>query len=66
MLYETFYFMVFTRYSPRKIWSSVYMQDIVKPELHYQINLIRLVNVARFLYQICLTDKSDESNYLYV
>ena len=66
MLYEIFYFMVFTRYSPRKIWSSVYMQDIVKPELHYQINLIRLVNVARFLYQICLTDKSDESNYLYV
>ena len=66
MLYEIFYFMVFTRYSARKIWSSVYMQDIVKPELHYQINLIRLVNVARFLYQICLTDKSDESNYLYV
>ena len=66
MLYEIFYFMVFTRYSPRKIWSSVYMQDIVKPELHYQINLIRLFNVARFLYQICLTDKSDESNYLYV
>ena len=66
MLYEIFYFMVFTRYSACKIWSSVYMQDIVKPELHYQINLIRLVNVARFLYQICQTDKSDESNYLNV
>ena len=46
------------------------MQDIVKPELHYQINLIRLINImTRFLYQICLTDESDkydENNYLYV
>ena len=34
--------MVFTRYSAGKTWSLICMQDIVKPELHYQINLIRL------------------------
>ena len=66
MLYEIFYYMVFTRYLAGKIWSSICIQDIVKSELNYQINLIQLVNIARFLYQICLTDKSDESNYLYV
>ena len=44
--------MVFTRYSAGKIWSSFCM---------------RLINIiTRFLYQICLTDKSDENNYLYV
>ena len=59
--------MVFTCYSADKIWSSICMQDIIKAELHYQINLIRLVNIiTRFLYQICLTDKSDGNNYLYV
>ena len=62
-----FYYMVFTRYYAGKIWSSICIQDIVKPELHYQINLIRLIKVIiRFLYQICLTDISDENNYLYV
>ena len=31
---------------------------LLGPELHYQINLIRLINiVTRFLYQICLIDK---------
>ena len=59
--------MVFTCYSADKIWSSICIQDIIKAELHYQINLIRLVNIiTRFLYQICLTDKSDGNNYLYV
>ena len=66
MLYEFFYYMVFTHYSAGKIWSSICIQDIVKPELHYQINLILLINmITRFLYQICLTDKSDENIYLY-
>ena len=59
--------MVFTRYSAGKIWSSICMQVILKVELHYQINLIRLINiVTRFLYQICLTDKSDGKFFLYV
>ena len=67
MIYESFYYMVFTRYYAGEIWSSICIQDIVKPELHYQINLIRLIKVIiRFLYQICLTDISDKNNYLYV
>ena len=67
MMYEVFYNMVFTRYYAGKIRSSICIQDIVKPELYYQINLIRLIKVIiRFLYQICLTDISDENNYLYV
>ena len=66
MLYEIFYYMVFIRYSVGKIWSSICMQDTVKTELHHQINLIiPLTNIiTRFLYQICLTDKSDGNNYL--
>ena len=52
MLYGIFYYMVFTRYSAGKIWSSI---CILKAELHYQINLIRLINNS-FLYQICLTE----------
>ena len=52
--------MVFRRHSVGKIWSSICIQDIVKPGLHYQINL------TRFMYQICLTDKSYENNYFYV
>ena len=53
MLYEFFYYMVVTHYSAGKIWSSICIQDIVKPEFHYQINLIRLINViTRFLYLI--------------
>ena len=35
--------MVFARYSAGKIWSSISIQDILKAELHYQINLIRLI-----------------------
>ena len=67
MLYGIFYYMVFTRYSAGKIWSSICIQDILKVELHYQTNLIGLINIiTRFLYQICLTDKSDGNNYLYV
>ena len=59
--------MVFTRYSAGRIWSSFCIQDIVKPEFHYQINLIRLINIiTRLMYRICLTDKSDENNYLYI
>ena len=42
MLYEIFYHMVFTRYSAGKIWSSICIQDILKAELHYQINLITI------------------------
>ena len=59
--------MVFTRYSAGKVWSSICIQDILKAELHYQTNPIRLINIiTRFLYQICLTDKSCGNNYLYV
>ena len=43
MLYEIFYYMVFTRHSAGKIWSSICIKDIVKPELHHQVNLIRLI-----------------------
>ena len=57
MLYKKFYYMVFTCNSAGKMWSSIFIQDIVKPELNYQINL------TRFPYQICLTDKSYENNY---
>ena len=46
--------MVFTRYSAGKIRSSLCIQDIVKLGLNYQINLRRLVNMTRFLYQIYL------------
>ena len=67
MLYEIFYCKIFKCYSAGKIWSSICIQDIVKPELHYQINLIRLINIiTRFLYQICLTDKFDENIYSYI
>ena len=49
------------------VWSSIYIQDILKAELRYQFNLIRLINIITpFLYQICLADKSDGNNYLYV
>ena len=47
MLYEIVY-IVFVRYSAGKIWSSICIQDIVKPQLHYQINLIRLLNDNSF------------------
>ena len=35
MLYERFFNIVFTRHSAGNIWSSICMQDIVKPGLHY-------------------------------
>ena len=67
MIYEIFYYMVFIRYYTGKIWSPICIQDIVKPGLHYQINLIRLMKViTSFLYHICLTNISDENNCLYV
>ena len=44
MLHENINYMVFTRYSAAKIWSSFCIEDILKVELHYQINLIRLIN----------------------
>ena len=47
--------------SAGKIWSSICVQDILKAELHYQIHL-----TIRFLDEICLTDKSDGNNYLFV
>ena len=67
MLCEIFYYTVFTRYWAGKIWSSICIQDIAKPGLHYQVNLIRVINIiTHFLYQICLTDKFGENIYLYV
>ena len=60
MLSQNFY-LVFTRHSAGKIWSSIYVQDTV---LHYQINPIRLL--CSFLYPICLTGTSNENDYLYV
>ena len=32
--YEIFYYMVFTRYSAGKMWSSICIQGILKAELH--------------------------------
>ena len=40
LLYKNFYYMVFTRHSDGKIWSSIFKQDSVKLKLHYEINLI--------------------------
>ena len=40
MLYENFYYMVFIRHSAGKIWSSIWIQEIV---LRYQINPVRLI-----------------------
>ena len=49
------------------VWSSIDIQDILKAELRYQFNPIRIINIITpFLYQICLTNKSDGNNYLYV
>ena len=69
MLSQNFY-LVFTRHSAGKIWSSIYVQDTV---LHYQINPIRLlcsflypILLCSFLYPICLTGTSNENDYLYV
>ena len=53
--------MVFTRHSTGKIWSSICIQDIV---LRYTRS--DTANLTRVLYQICLTGKSDENDYLYV
>ena len=50
MLYEIFWYMVFTRYSAGEIWSSICIT----------------IYLTRFLYQICVIDESDKNNYLYV
>ena len=57
MLNENFCYMVFTHHSAGKIWSSICIQDIT---------ISNTINLTRFLYQICLTSKSDENCYLYV
>ena len=55
---KSFYCMVFTRYLAGKIWSSsIYIQ---------YIRLRNTINLARFLYQISLTGKFNENDYLYV
>ena len=38
------FFIIRFSHAFHKIWSSICVQDIVKPELHYQINLIRLIS----------------------
>ena len=40
VIYENFYYMVFTRHSAGKILSSICIQNIV---LHYQINPVRII-----------------------
>ena len=57
MLNENFYYMIFTRHSARKIWSSICIQNIT---------ISNTINLISFLYEICLTSKSDENCYLYV
>ena len=68
MLYENFDYMVFTRHSAGKIWSSIcikilYIQDIVYYTLSGSSGTI---NLTCFLYQTCRTGKSDENYYFYV
>ena len=56
MLHEKFYYMVFTRHLTGRIWKSICIQDIVSDT----------INLTRLMYQICLSNKSDENDYLYV
>ena len=54
MLYENFYYMIFTDHSVGKIWSSIRVQDSVKSALHYQTTVIRLIWLVfciRFVWQ---------------
>ena len=68
MIRTSFYVIISFSHAIRLVKSDhQFVYNILKVELHYQINLIRLINViTRLLYQICLTDKSDGNNYLYV
>ena len=59
MLYEIFYYMVFTCQSAGKIWSPIYTQDIVKPGSHYEINL------TRFLYHLFDTNLVKIITYMF-
>ena len=43
LLYENFYYMIFTGHSTGKIWWLICMQDSVKSALHYPTNVIRLI-----------------------
>ena len=52
MLYEVLYYMVFTRHSA----GLQYVYEI----LQIRDYIINAINLTRFLYQICLTDKSDK------
>ena len=62
MLYENFYYMVLTRHSAGKIWSSVCTQDTVSH------NCVTLSNWSGAINLTCklIKGKSDEKNYLYV
>ena len=54
MLYEKFFYIVFSRHSAGKIWSSICIPDSV---LHYQINSVRLIWLAfciKFVWQVNL------------
>ena len=51
--------MFFTRHSAGKIWLSICIQDSLSDQSG-------TINLTRFLYQICLTGKSDEKDYFYV
>ena len=70
MLYENFYYMIFTGHSAGKIWSSICMQHSVKSALHYRTNVIRqsdsvsVSDLSDRLSTITLSDKSAENYYL--
>ena len=53
MLYEIFYYMVFTCHSAVKIWSSISIQDIVLDQIN-PIQLIWFVFCVRFAWQVTL------------
>ena len=63
MLYENFHYLVFTRHLACKIWSPICLYSRYCIALSDSSDTI---NLTRFLYQICLTGKSDENDYLYV
>ena len=47
--------------------SRQFVYNIVKLELHYQINLKRSINIiTRFLYQICVSDKNLVKTNIYM
>ena len=62
VIYVSFLYIVFTRCPAGKSWSQFDFKI-----LHYIIRLIRYqINLIRFLYEISLTGKTDENDYLYV